>query len=102
MYCVLYGRPLRCKENVTFVALWSGAVMYPACLRGMAWPLALMKYADRLPITVTRLGGAGHNSGFPDPRLDRDRHQVTLHPRNRRRLLRVVVGQTACTIAASL
>jgi hypothetical protein len=52
--------------------------MYPACLRGMAWPLALMKYADRLPITGTRLGGAGHNSGFSDPRLDRDRHQVTI------------------------
>jgi hypothetical protein len=37
---VMYGRPLRCKEDLRFLAAWSGAVMYPACLRStdFRWP----------------------------------------------------------------
>jgi len=31
----------------------SGAVMCPACLRG-TWPLALMRFADRVPIKSAR------------------------------------------------
>jgi hypothetical protein len=27
----MYGRPLGCKDDLTVLAFWSGAVMYPAC-----------------------------------------------------------------------
>jgi len=73
----MYGRPLRCKENLTFLALEVGCGHVSGLSTRRTWPLALMKYADRLPITGTRFGGAGHNSGLSDPGFDPDRHHVT-------------------------
>jgi hypothetical protein len=37
---VMYGRPLRCEEDLTFLAVWSGTIMYPARLGGAdhCWP----------------------------------------------------------------
>ena len=63
------GRPLRCKEKSSF-AVRSGAAMCPAGSTRHLWPLALMKSADRVPITSARLMRLAP-VGFSDPRLDR-------------------------------
>jgi hypothetical protein len=41
---VMGGWPPTCKS---FFVMWSLAVMCPAFLRGLTWPLALMDSADR-------------------------------------------------------
>jgi len=59
---VMCGRPRLCKDNFGGIGDWSGAVMCPACwMRHM--PLALMKFADRVPIKVQRSIGALTRAG---------------------------------------
>ncbi len=48
------GRLSLRKRNVAADVRWSGADMCPACSTRRAWPLALMRSADRVPINFAR------------------------------------------------
>ncbi len=51
----MYRRPRGCKGFQQHFGFRSGAFMYPACVRPMPWPLALMEIADRGLINGSRL-----------------------------------------------
>lgn len=68
------------RGNVTFLAVWSGAVLCPACLRGHG-PLALMVSADEVLLCFAGYHALDLHAGCPRPRSDR--FAITSHgPRN--------------------